>query len=116
MKLKTMLAASLCSIAAAANAAPPGTSIADAAQLHQEYTDVVIASEQCPGVILDIKKWDGEVRKLGGPGVLKAFDVSEQGGAWRDKRYDEFKANPAKQCAEALETYGPKGMGLLQRK
>ena len=54
-----------------------------AALLHQEYTDVIIASDACPGVALDIKKWDAEVRKeagANGPSMIKAFEVSDQGG------------------------------------
>ncbi|MGX9431410.1 MULTISPECIES: hypothetical protein [Bradyrhizobium] len=108
---KLVLAATLCSLSGGAKAA--GADVATAAMLHQEYTDVVIASEQCAGVKLDIKKWDQELRKAAGssgPGMVKAFDVSEQGGAWREKRYDEFKAEPAKECAAAMETYGPKGL------
>jgi hypothetical protein len=48
--------------------------------------------------------------------MIKAFEVSDQGGAWRDKRQDDFKANPNKECAEVMDTYGPKGKGLLKRK
>jgi hypothetical protein len=99
--------------------AQKGTDIATAALLHQEYTDVIIASDSCPGVALDINKWDAEVRKTAGtsgPGMIKAFEVSDQGGAWRDKRQDDFKANPNKECAEVMDTYGPKGKGLLKRK
>lgn len=99
--------------------AQKGADVASAATLHQEYTDVIIASDECPGMALDINKWDKEVRKLAGsagPGMLKAFEVSEQGGAWREKRQADFKANPAKECAYAIETYGPKGLGLLKKK
>jgi hypothetical protein len=99
--------------------AQKGADVASAATLHQEYTDVVIASDECPGIALDINKWDKEVRRVAGssgPGMLKAFEVSEQGGAWRDKRQGDFKANPTKECADAMETYGPKGLGLLKRK
>ncbi|QIO30765.1 hypothetical protein [Bradyrhizobium sp. 1(2017)] len=99
--------------------AQKGADVAAAATLHQEYTDVVIASDECPGITLDINKWDKEVRKVAGssgPGMLKAFEVSEQGGAWRDKRQGDFKANPTKECADVLEAYGPKGLGLLRRK
>jgi hypothetical protein len=115
---KLVLAAALCLVGAAAHA-QKGADVASAATLHQEYTDVTIASEQCPGVAMDIGKWDKEVRKLAGSsgqGMLKAFVVSEQGETWYGKRYDEFKANPTKECADAMETYGPTGKGLLKRK
>jgi len=116
MKLtKMILAAALCSIAMEANAAG-GVDVANAAQLHQEYTDVVIASEQCPGIALDINKWDKEVRKVAGsigPAILKAFDVSEQGGAWREKRYDDFKA-PDQGMRGSDGSLWPEGHGLAE--
>ena len=99
--------------------AQKGTEVAHAAQLHQEYTDLVITSEKCPGITMDLDRWEKEVRKVAGSsgqGMLKAFDVSEQGGAWREKRYDEFAADLSKQCAAAMDTYGPKAMDLLKRK
>jgi hypothetical protein len=100
----------------AAQAADP---IADGAMLHQEYTEVDIASDLCAGVKMDIKKWDEELRKVAGskgPCWVKSFVVSPQGEAYYGKRYDEFKADTAKNCAEAQQVYGPKGKGLLIKK
>lgn len=93
-----------------------------ASLLHQKYTDVVLASEFCPGVKMDIKKWDAEVRRdagARGPGLIKSFQVSEQGSAWYGNKTEEFQSNQGKSCAEALDQYGPTGTsskGLLIKK
>jgi hypothetical protein len=51
-----------------------------------------------------------------GEAMVKAFNASDQGAAWYEKRDNDFKADPVKNCAEAEKYYGPKGMGLLIKK
>jgi hypothetical protein len=118
---KLFLAAALCSFSVGAKA-NGGVDVANAAYLHEEFTEIMIASDHCPGIEVDMKKWMGQMRAVAGSSgqaLVKAFNVSTQGSEWYGKREAEFKADPAKNCAQAEEDYGPNGKsikGLLVKK
>jgi hypothetical protein len=88
--------------------------IADVAYDHSVYSDLIAATEHCP-LVLDMKAFDKKM-PVGVMAMVKALNVTEQGEAWFSKRDDDFKNNPAKECAEAEKTYGSEGMSLLKKK
>lgn len=110
---KLMLSAALLTVTIGAHAAPKSipTEVSNAAYLHAQFTDVFVAVERCPNLMVDIKKWDKEM-PTSTMIIVKAFNATDQGAAWYGKRDGDFEANPAKECADAEKWYGPSGMGL----
>ena len=116
---KLILVAALSARNVGAQAASGERAVGDAVGLHLLFTEIFNAEAHCPGLAVDLKKWTVQMSSTGGSegrAMLKAFNASEQGGGWYDKRENEFRVNPAKNCAEAEQYYGPKGNGLLTKK